>query len=131
MEKRVFHNLRMILLSSEESFSLDLGVSSGFADFSVSIRLNEKDYIVIDSDEERAAFLQAALHHPFQLKDTWLTESEQRSYLDIILHSPKEQVEAFLTEKDHGRAHGSISNMVRITCGREQATLRSGHWFER
>ncbi|CAA0117815.1 Uncharacterised protein [BD1-7 clade bacterium] len=131
LKKRVFHNLRMILLSSEEGFSLDLAVASGHADFSISIELSEKDYLVIDSDEERAAFLQAALHHPFQGKETWLTESEQRNYLDIILHSPEETVEAFLTEKDHGRAHGSISNMVRITCGREQSILRSGHWFER
>lgn len=121
----------MILLSSDEGFSLDLSVASGHADFRVSIKLSEKDYLVINSDEERAAFLQAAFHHPFQLKETWLSESEQRNYLDIILHSPKERVEAFLTEKDHGRAHGSISNMLHITCGRDPSILRTGHWFKR
>ncbi|CUB03286.1 hypothetical protein [Marinomonas fungiae] len=131
MEKRVFQNLRMTLLSNEEGFSLDLGVASGHADFSVLIKLTEEDYFVINTDEERAAFLQAALHHPFQLKETWLTESEQRTYFDTILHSTTETVEAFLTEKDHGRAHGSISNMVRITRGRDLSILRAGEWFEK
>ena len=131
MQKRVFRNLRMILLSNEEGFSLDLGVASGHVDFSVSIKLTEEDYLVINTDEERAAFLQAAFHDPFQLKETWLTESEQRMYLDTILHSTTETIEAFLTEKDHGRANGSISNMVRITLGRDQSILRAGEWFEK
>ena len=128
--KRVFHNLRMILQSNEEGFSLEISVASGHAEFSVTIPLLEKDYSVIEKDEERAAFLQAALHHPFQLKETWLDESEQRKYLDLILHSPKEVVESFLTEKDHGRANGAISNAVRITCGRDQSVIRSGRWFQ-
>lgn len=130
MTKKVFRNLRMTLRSSEEGFSLDLNIASGHADFNVTIALSENDYAVIEKDEEIVAFLQAALHHPFQLKETWLKESEQRKYLDIILHSPKDVVESFLTEKDHGRAHGAISNVVRITCGREQSNMRSGHWFQ-
>lgn len=128
--KKVFRNLRMILRSSDEEFSLDINIASGHADFNVTIPLLENDYSVIENDEERAAFLQAAFHHPFQLKETWLNKAEQREYLDIILHSPKEVVESFLTEKDHGRAHGAISNAVRITCGRDQSNMRSGQWFQ-
>lgn len=129
MTKIVFHNLRMVLQSNDNDFSLDLCVSSGVIDFSITISLLEKDYAVIEKDEERAVFLQAALHRPFQLKDTWLTESEQRHYLDIILHAPKTEVELFLTEKDHGRANGAISNAMNITSGRDQSEMRSGSWF--
>ena len=84
---------------------------------------------MIKADSERAALLQAAFHDPFQLKKNNLNLVEQRYYLDIILHSSKETVEEFLTAKDHGEAHGSISNMMRITCGRDQSLLRAGKWF--
>ena len=131
MTEKIFYNLRMTLLSSDQEFYLDLSVASGHAEFNVRIPLSEKDCLVIEKNEERAAFLQAALHRSFQLKETWLTESEQREYLDVILHSPKEVVESFLTEKDHGRAHGAISNCVRITLGRDQSIMRSGQWFQR
>ena len=69
------------------------------------------------------------MHHPFQLKDTWLDKLTLREYLDKILHSPKVVTEAFLTEKDHGRAHGAIANMVRITSDKEYSKLREGIWF--
>lgn len=130
MANKVFRNLRMIISSDDGRFSLDLHVASGHADFNVTIPLSESDYSVIEKDEERAAFLQAAFHHPFQLKETWLGETEQREYLDVILHAPKDVVESFLTEKDHGYAHGAISNAVRITCGRDQSKMRSGQWFQ-
>ena len=80
LTKKVFNNLRMILESRGNEFTLDLAVSSGFAEYSVTIPLTEDDYSVIEHDEERAAFIQAAFHHPFQLKETWLSESEQREY---------------------------------------------------
>lgn len=130
MIEKVFHELRMTLRSEGKSFFLDLSIASRHAEYEVTISLEEKDFSVIENDEERAAFLQAALHHPFQLKATWPTEEEQRHYLDTILHSPKEEVEAFLTEKDHGRANGAISNAVRITTGKNSAPMRAGTWFK-
>lgn len=129
MGEIVFRDLRMVLLSDEGVHSLELAVASGHADFRVSIPLTEHDSAVIENDQERAALLQAALHQPFQLKETWLDESEQRLYLDVILHAPEADVEAFLTEKDHGRANGAISNMVRITRGKDPSRLRGGRWF--
>ena len=83
----------------------------------------------MEADAERAAFLQAALHHPFQLKETNLDLVEQRQYLDTILHAPKNETEEFLTRLDR-IANGAISNMVRITCGRELETMRNGIWFQ-
>jgi len=108
---------------------LFVSISSGFAEFEVQVRLAEKDLHVLRNDSERSAFLQAALHHPFQLQETALSEIEQRRYLDIILHSPVAEVEAFLTALDHGPANGAISNMMRITQSRDQQTMRSGTWF--
>ena len=134
MSKKNFGHLRMVAESTDEESKLTIWIESGFASFDVVIPLTEQDFHVIESDGERAAFLQAeflqaAFHEPFQLKENNLTSEEQREYLDIILHSPKEIVEKFLTEKDHGKAHGAISNMMRITCGRDQNLLRSGKWF--
>jgi hypothetical protein len=129
MSRIKFDHLYMVAAHSEYGYSLEICVASGFADFVITIKLNERDYEVLQKDGERAAFLQAAFHHPFQLRDTALSESAQREYLDVILHGTKPDVEAFLTEKDHGGANGAISNMVRITCGRDQSLLRQGHWF--
>jgi len=129
--KIIFENLRMTILSGNGKHSLSLCVESGFVGFEVTIPLTEQDFAVIETENERAAFLQAALHHPFQLKETRLGNTEQRYYLDMILHSPKSEVEAFLTEMDHGAANGAISNMVHITCGKDQALLRRGQWFNR
>jgi len=104
--KIIFENLRMTILSGNGKHSLSLCVESGFVGFEVTIPLTEQDFAVIETENERAAFLQAALHHPFQLKET-------------------------LTEMDHGAANGAISNMVHITCGKDQALLRRGQWFNR
>ena len=69
-------------------------------------------------DEERAAFLQSALHHRFQLKETWLDENTQRDYLDNILHASRSATEKFLTELDNHKANGTIANIVRIATGK-------------
>ncbi len=129
MPKIHFDHLRTIAESHDEKYILSIWVESGFANSKIDITITEKDYSILENDGERAAFLVSAFHHPFQLKKTYLNLEEQRQYLDIILHAPKETVEAFLTEKDHGKAHGAISNMMRITCGRDQKLLRSGKWF--
>lgn len=124
-----FDGLGMYAFVDEDSTSLCVLIASGFADFEVRIRLNEKDLRVLQTDSERAAFLQAALHQPFQLRQTALTEIEQRKYLDIILHASVAEVERFLTVLDHGVANGAISNMLRMTRGRDQQTMRNGRWF--
>ena len=121
--------LRMYAAVDANGASLFMSIASGFADFEVEVPLEEKDLHVLRTDSERSAFLQAALHHPFQFKETALSGSEQRRYLDIILHSPVAEVEAFLTALDHGSANGAISNMLRITRGRDQQAMRSGKWF--
>lgn len=124
-----FEGLRMYASVDAIDAYLFVAISSGFAEFEVQIRLAEKDLHVLRTDSERSAFLQAALHHPFQLRETALSEMEQRRYLDIILHSSVAEVEAFLTALDHGPANGAISNMMRITRRRDQQSMRSGTWF--
>ncbi len=131
MSKTIFENPRMTIFYEKGEHSLSLSVESGFVGFDVTIPLTDRDVAVIETENERAAFLQAALHHPFQLRETRLENAEQRYYLDKILHSPKSEVEAFLTEIDHGTANGAISNMVHITCGKDQGILRKGQWFNR
>ena len=131
MSEIIFKELRMSIHSEDGKHSLSLCIASGFADFVVTIPLTEKDFDVIKTDDERASFLQAALHHPYQLKETRLGNEEQRHYLDMILHSPRPEAESLLTEIDHGPANGAISNMVRITCGKDQGLLRRGQWFNR
>ncbi|MDH4427778.1 MAG: hypothetical protein QE495_15090 [Acidovorax sp.] len=124
-----FDGLRMYVSVDENGTGLFVSIASGFVDFEVRVPLNEKDLQVLQTDSERSAFLQAALHQPFQLRQTALSEIEQRKYLDIILHSSVAEVETFLTTLDHGSANGAISNMLRITRGRNQQTMRSGRWF--
>ena len=131
MSKTIFENLRMTISCEKGEHSLSLSVESGFVGFDVTIPLIEQDVAVLESDNERAAFLQAALHYPFQLKETRLDMAEQRYYLDRILHSPKSEVEEFLTKIDHGKANGAISNMVNITCNKDHWKLRKGQWFNR
>jgi len=129
MKEIEFKKLRMIATSSGGVYRLEISIASGFVDFLVTIGLNQQDFEVIGKDEERAAFLHAALHRPFQRQKTALGEAEQRQYLDVILHGSESEVESFLTDKDHGAANGAISNMIRITCGREQSLMRQGNWF--
>ena len=95
MSKTIFENPGMNIFYDKGEYSLSLNVESGFVGFDVTIPLTELDVVVIETENERAAFLQAALHHPFQLKENRLGNVEQRYYLDKILHSPKLEVEAF------------------------------------
>jgi hypothetical protein len=124
-----FNDLGMYVVQSPTDANLFLSIASGHADFEVKVPLSDRDLQVLLEDHERAAFIQAALHHPFQLRSTALSEIEQRRYLDVILHAPKADVEAFLTDLDHGSANGAISNMLRITRGRNQQHMREGAWF--
>ena len=124
-----FDKLRMYASVDENGASLFVSIASGFVDFEVRVLINNNDLQILKTDSERAAFLQAALHHPFQLRQTALSKIEQRKYLDTILHSSAAEVERFLTTLDHGSANGAISNMLKITLGRNQQTMRSGKWF--
>jgi hypothetical protein len=129
MDEVKYNSLRMMAFASGEGHKMELSVESGFASFTVSVTINQRDFDVIKQNEERAALLCAAMHHPFQLRETKLNQDEQRHYLDVILHSPTHEVEKFLTKKDHGSANGAISNFIRLTYDREQSLMRQGKWF--
>ena len=127
--KIVFHDLRMIAKAENKFHTLDIAVESGFAGFDVVIDIEAEDFEVIKNDKYRAALLQAALHRPFQLQETSLNEKEQRYYLDKILHADESEVATFLTKLNQGKAHGAISNMLRITSDRDMGKLYDGDWF--
>lgn len=126
-----FPKLRMKIISENQNCSLIFWVDSGILSFTVSISLTNEDYETLKQDKERAAFLQAALHRPYQLETTRLSKQELRHYLDVILHAPKGEVESFLTKKDQGAANGAISNMLRIKCDKDPSIMRGGQWFQR
>lgn len=121
----------MLISCRDGEYSLSLSIASGIVDFDVSVPLTEQDAAVMQRDPQRAAFLQAALHHPFQLEATRPAHAQQRDCLDKILHAPEADTEAFLTALDHASANGAISNMVSGTCGKDQTLLRAGQWFDR
>ncbi|MBP2279435.1 hypothetical protein H4W00_000248 [Psychrobacter sp. PL19] len=127
--KIIFHDLRMLAKAENGVYTLNISVESGFAEYNVIIDINSQDFEVIDNDRYRATLLNAALHRPFQLKETALDKSEQRYYLDKILHADEFEVNAFLTKLDHGQANGAISNMVRKASDRDIENLRNGDWF--
>lgn len=129
MENIQYDKLRMVAIAADNNYTMTLSVASGFADFPVSISISKADFDVIKTNEERAALLCAAMHHPFQLSETRLSPVEQKHYLSVVLHAPVAEAEAFLTEKDHGTANGAISNYMRLTYGREQSQMRLGKWF--
>ncbi|OBP14491.1 hypothetical protein A5320_12035 [Rheinheimera sp. SA_1] len=112
-----------------ETYNLEFLVASGHMEYEVSVELEMRDFLVLENDSERAAFLQATLHYPFQAGRSALTKEKLREYLDVILHASQSEVERFLTDMDHGIANGAISNMVRITKQRDQYLMRQGKWF--
>jgi hypothetical protein len=129
MESIKYDSLRMMAIASDAKHTMELDVESGFVSFTVSISISKEDFDVLKQNEERAALLCAAIHHPFQLRQTNLNQNEQKYYLKVILHAPIPEVEKFLTEKDHGSANGAISNFIRLTYGRKQSSMRQGKWF--
>ena len=131
MTKIVFKQLRMSIKARFGRYLLTLGVDSGIVSFCVDLRISRKDYLVLEADGERRSLLQAALHQPFQLQETTLSRTEQRKYLDSILHASKKETEDFLTALDRECANGAISNMVRITSGKDPAMMQDGMWFDR
>ena len=127
--KIIFYDLRMLAKVENGVYILDISVESGFAEYSVLIDINAQDFEVIENDKYRAVLLKAALHQPFQLKETVLDKGEQRHYLDIILHADESKVNVFLTKLDHGQAYGAISNMVRKVSNKDVERLWKGDWF--
>lgn len=107
----------------------EMYVASGFADRICELAITEADLAVLAADEERYWFLFAALHHPYQLTETYLGDAELARWCRVILHGSRPETEAFLTRLDYGRANGAVSNLLRIFCGAEAARLRAGSWF--
>ncbi|WP_299050054.1 DUF6357 family protein [uncultured Nocardioides sp.] len=109
---------------------LTMMVASGHMDRSVALPVAERHVPVLRDDATRYWLLHAALHSPYQLRDTELDADELATYLDTILLAPADEVEEFLTALDHGRANGAISNIVSIFTHADRLAMRDGRWFE-
>ncbi|MBT0959311.1 hypothetical protein IV417_18125 [Alphaproteobacteria bacterium KMM 3653] len=107
----------------------EMPVASGHADRHFSFEIKARDLAVLEQDAERYWCLYAALHHPYQLKETELGPAMRAKYFETILHGTPKQAEAFLTQLDHGAAKGAISNLVSICMKRDQAPMRAGQWL--
>ncbi|MCP1308531.1 hypothetical protein [Paenibacillus tyrfis] len=105
-----------------------LPVESGFVSYHFEFQISEDHFHVLRDDEERYYFLFSALHHPFQLAATRLSDAEVNEYFDLVLFGDRALVENFLTEKDR-ESNGAISNLVRILCERDQKEMMAGNWF--
>jgi hypothetical protein len=128
MEQVKFDNFDMIARNTNEGFSLLVRVARGHADFSVNVPIAKSDYIILSENKERAEFLYSALHYAFQCDYKDLGKA--REYINIVLYEKNGVVDSFLTELDHGKANGSISNLIRIICKRKQSPMRQGKWFK-
>lgn len=79
-----------------EGLIYHMPVDSGVVSFVVDFPITQADVNVLSSSTLRAALLYGALHHPFQLRETRLSEDDVRRYFGLILHRPIEEVAAFL-----------------------------------
>ena len=119
-----------MVIRYDDRLELDILVASGHKDRNCTFPITERHLEAL-RDHERYLFLFAALHHPFQLRQTELSPAEVATYLDTILFAPDDAVEAYLTTLDHGTANGALSNLVHIYAGADRDAMRAGSWFRK
>ncbi|RXV69534.1 hypothetical protein D1006_31335 [Burkholderia stabilis] len=105
-----------------------IDIESGHASFHREFPVDRDAVRVLRDDAERYYFLFAALHHPYQLRATNLSDAERERYFSTILFAGRDEVEAFLTQLDRG-SNGAVSNLLRIFTQADYGQLRAGRWF--
>ncbi|QQK04251.1 hypothetical protein JFN94_23045 [Burkholderia anthina] len=103
-------------------------IESGHASFHREFPVDPDAVRVLRDDAERYYFLFAALHHPYQLRATNLSDTECERYFGTILFADRDAVEAFMTECDRA-ANGAVANLLRIFTQADYRQLRAGRWF--
>lgn len=103
-------------------------IESGHASFCRDFPVEPDAVRVLRDDAERYYFLFAALHHPYQLSATNLSDAERARYFSTILFAGRDEVEAFMTELDRA-SHGALANLLRIFTQADYRQLRAGRWF--
>ncbi|MDR6501948.1 hypothetical protein J2785_005128 [Burkholderia ambifaria] len=105
-----------------------IDIESGHASFYREFPVEPDAVRVLRDDAERYYFLFAALHHPYQLRATNLSDAERERYFSTILFAGRDEVEAFLAQLDRD-SNGAVSNLLRIFTRADHGQLRAGRWF--
>jgi hypothetical protein len=105
-----------------------IDIESGHASFHRDFPVDSDALRVLSDDAERYYFLFAALHHPYQLSATNLSDAERERYFSTILFAGRDEVEAFMTACDRA-SNGAVANLLRIFTQADYRQLREGRWF--
>ncbi|WP_176045785.1 hypothetical protein [Burkholderia sp. BCC1644] len=103
-------------------------IESGHASFYRDFPVDPDAVRVLRDDAERYYFLFAALHRPYQLSVTNLSDAERERYFSTILLAGRDEVEAFMSELDRA-SNGAVANLPRIFTQADYRQLRAGRWF--
>ncbi|WP_396330893.1 hypothetical protein [Burkholderia anthina] len=106
-----------------------IDIESGHASFYREFPVDPDAVRVLRDDAERYYFLFAALHHPYQLRATNLSDAERERYFRTILFADRDAVEAFMTACDRA-SNGAVANLLRILTQADCRQLRAGRWFD-
>ncbi|HIH2747782.1 hypothetical protein L3V59_18635 [Burkholderia aenigmatica] len=104
-------------------------IESGHASFYHDFPVDPDAVRVLRDDAERFYFLFVALHHPYQLSATNLSDAERERYFSTILFAGRDEVEALMTELDRA-SNGAVANLLRIFTQADSRQLRAGRWFD-
>ena len=104
-----------------------LPVERGFASLEFTFVITPEQLAVLKTDEERYYFLFAVLHQWYQPLHPGYGPKTNRHF-DTVLFGTVPDVERLLNAQD-AKSNGAVSNLVRITMGREQQPMRNGNWF--
>lgn len=104
-----------------------LPVESGFRSLMFTFVITADQLAVLEADEERYYFLFAILHRRYQMQSPAFAPKTDRHF-DLVLFGAVAEVERLLNLED-AEGHGAVSNLIRITMGRDQQRMRNGNWF--
>ena len=117
-----------IVIEQDGRLLYRIHIESGHASFYRDFPVEPDAVHVLRDDAERYYFLFAALHHPYQLSETNLSDAERERYFSTILFAGRDAVEAFMTDRDRA-SNGAVANLLRIFTQADYRQLRDGRWF--
>jgi len=111
----------------DDHLTYHLPVESGFASLLFKFSITSDQLTILEADEERYYFLFAVLHRRYQMQNPASAPNTDRHF-NLILFPPTSEVERLLNLED-AEGNGAVSNLIRITMGRDQKKMRNGSWF--
>ncbi len=111
-----------------DQLTYHLPVESGFASLQFSFAITTDELAVLRDDEERFYFLFAILHRQYQMQNPTSAPKTDRHF-DLVLFGNIPDVERLLNLHDK-KSNGAVSNLIRITMGRDIEPMQNGQWFK-